>query len=107
MEAEAPCCDFSLYWQRVSPSTLLARIPVAALAGVTAYIGFCLLDWSAWARLLKMRKLDAAAFLTTAVGILFLNAAVAVGLGCAFYAIEPLLAMLPPIGRLTTTTSSQ
>ena len=74
---------------------VLARIPLAALAGVTAYIGFCLLDWSAWARLPKMRRLDCAAFLSTAVGILFLNAALSVAIGCAFYAIKPLLAMLP------------
>src|SRR5262249_9350797 len=33
---------------------LVARIPLAALAGVTAWMGLCLLDWSAWRRLPKM-----------------------------------------------------
>ncbi len=42
-----------------------------------------------------MRRLDCAAFLSTAVGILFLNAALSVAIGCACYAIKPLLAMLP------------
>ena len=41
---------------------LIARIPMAALAGVTAYIGICLLEWSTWFRLAKMRRVDAAAF---------------------------------------------
>jgi MFS superfamily sulfate permease-like transporter len=76
-------------------ANVLARIPLAALAGVTAYIGFCLLDWSAWARLPKMRRLDCAAFLSTAIGILFLNAALSVAIGWSFYAIKPLLGMLP------------
>ena len=36
-------------------SGLLARIPMAALAGVTAWIGNCLLDVSTWRRLHKRR----------------------------------------------------
>ena len=43
-------------------SGYLAHIPLAALGGVTAWMGFCLLDWSAWRRLAKMRLIDAAAF---------------------------------------------
>ncbi|MBC8166672.1 MAG: SulP family inorganic anion transporter, partial [Bryobacteraceae bacterium] len=34
---------------------LVSHIPMAALAGVTAYIGLCLLDWGAWRRLPIMR----------------------------------------------------
>jgi len=45
---------------------LIAHVPVVALAGVTAWMGLCLLDWSAWRRLPKMRRVDAAAFLATA-----------------------------------------
>ncbi|HVW11033.1 MAG TPA: SulP family inorganic anion transporter [Bryobacteraceae bacterium] len=64
---------------------LLAHIPMAALAGVTAWMGFCLLDVSTWRRLPKMRYTDAAAFLVTAVGVLVVNAVAAVAAGCAIY----------------------
>ena len=37
-------------------SGALAHIPLAALAGVTAWMGVCLLDTSAWRRLPKMRR---------------------------------------------------
>lgn len=71
-------------------SGLLAHIPLAALAGVTAWMGFCLLDWSAWRRMPRMRKADAAAFLLTAVLVLAVNAVVAVAAGCAVYGLEAL-----------------
>jgi sulfate permease, SulP family len=67
---------------------LIARIPMAALAGVTAYIGICLLEWSTWFRLAKMRRVDAAAFLTTSVAVLVVNAVAAVAIGCSLYAIH-------------------
>lgn len=66
-------------------SGALAHIPMAALAGVTAWMGFCLLDVSAWRRLPKMRLTDACAFLVTAVGVLLVNAVAAVLAGCAIY----------------------
>lgn len=66
-------------------SGALAHIPMAALAGVTAWMGFCLLDVSAWRRLPRMRPTDAAAFLVTAIGVLLVNAVVAVLAGCAIY----------------------
>ncbi len=66
-------------------SGALAHIPMAALAGVTAWMGFCLLDVSAWRRLPKMRFTDATAFLVTAVGVLIVNAVAAVLAGCAIY----------------------
>ncbi len=69
-------------------SGFLAHIPLAALAGVTAWMGFCLLDWSAWKRIPKMRKADAAAFLLTAVLVLGVNAVAAVVAGCVVYAVE-------------------
>jgi SulP family sulfate permease len=69
-------------------SGFLAHIPLAALAGVTAWMGFCLLDWSAWRRLTKMRALDAGAFMATAVAVLAVNAVAAVLIGCSLYSIR-------------------
>ncbi len=69
-------------------SGYLAHIPLAALGGVTAWMGFCLLDWSAWRRLSKMRRIDAAAFLATAISVLMVNAVAAVLIGCSLYAIQ-------------------
>jgi SulP family sulfate permease len=67
---------------------LVPHIPLAALAGVTAWMGLCLLDWSAWRRLPKMSRVDAGAFLGTAIGVLAVNAVLAVAIGCAFYGIQ-------------------
>lgn len=69
-------------------SGVLAHIPLAALAGVTAWMGFCLLDWGTWRRLPKMRTVDASAFLITAAGVLVVNAIAAVIAGCALYAVR-------------------
>lgn len=71
-------------------SGMLAHIPLAALAGVTAWMGLCLLDWGAWRRIPKMRPVDSGAFLLTAVGVLVLNAVAAVGVGCSLYAARHL-----------------
>src|SRR5207247_817903 len=60
----------------------VSHIPLPALAGVTAWMGLCLLDWSAWHRLTKMSRVDAAAFLATAVSVLMVNAVLAVDIGC-------------------------
>ncbi len=65
----------------------IARIPTAALAAVTAWVGIGLLEWSTWKRLPKMRRLDATAFLATAVGVLLMNAVAAVALGCSLYGV--------------------
>jgi SulP family sulfate permease len=69
-------------------SGMLAHIPLAALAGVTAWMGFCLLDWGTWRRLPKMRPVDAGAFFVTAVGVLVVNAIAAVLAGCSLYALR-------------------
>jgi SulP family sulfate permease len=69
-------------------ANFVSHVPVAALAGVTAYVGICLLDWSTWHRLPKMRRSDAAAFLVTAVAVLAVNAVAAVALGCSVYAVR-------------------
>lgn len=69
-------------------SDVVAHIPIAALAGITAWMGFCLLEWSTWRRLFRMRRTDALAFLTTAVAVLMVNAVAAVALGCSFYGIR-------------------
>lgn len=69
-------------------SRFIAHIPLAALAGVTAWMGVRLMEWSTWRRLHKMRFTDAGAFLSTAVAALFVNAVFAVALGCAFYLVR-------------------
>jgi SulP family sulfate permease len=69
-------------------SGVISHIPLPALAGVTAWMGLCLLDWSAWRRLPKMSRTDAAAFLATAVSVLAVNAVLAVAIGCALYGIR-------------------
>ena len=66
----------------------VAHIPIPALAGVTAWMGLCLLDWSAWRRLPKMSRVDAGAFLVTAAAVLAVNAVLAVGLGCVIYLVH-------------------
>jgi SulP family sulfate permease len=63
----------------------ISHIPIPALAGVTAYIGICLLEWSTWRRLKRMRRVDAAAFLSTAIAVLLVNSILAVAIGCSFY----------------------
>jgi SulP family sulfate permease len=69
-------------------SGFISHIPIPALAGVTAWMGMCLLDWSAWHRLPKMTRVDAAAFLVTAFSVLAVNAVLAVALGCGLYLIR-------------------
>jgi SulP family sulfate permease len=66
-------------------SGIVAHIPMPALAGVTAWMGLCLLDWSAWRRLPKMSRVDACAFLVTAGSVLAMNAVLAVAVGCSIY----------------------
>ena len=63
----------------------IGQIPLAALAGVTAAVGIGLLEWSTWRRLPRMRRVDAAAFLTTTMATLATNAIAAVALGCSLY----------------------
>jgi SulP family sulfate permease len=62
-------------------SEWISHIPVAALCGVTAWIGLFLLDWSTWRRLPKLRRSEAAAFLFTAVGVPLINPVVAATIG--------------------------
>jgi len=66
----------------------VARIPIPAIAGVTAWMGLCLLDWSAWRRLPKMSRVDAAAFLATAGAVMAVNAVLAVAIGCSLYVLR-------------------
>ncbi len=67
-------------------SHLVAHIPLAALAAVTAWMGVRLMEWSMWRRLHKLRRTDALAFLSTAIAAVFVNAVFAVALGCSYYA---------------------
>ena len=84
-------------------SGVLSHVPLAALAGVTAYMGVRLLEWSTWRRLPKMRLIDAASFMITAITALAINAVAAIALGCAVYGAEraykkvALLSRVPPI----------
>lgn len=66
----------------------ISHIPIPALAGVTAYIGICLLEWSTWRRLHRMRRTDAMAFLVTAIAVLLVNAVLAVAIGCSIYLVH-------------------
>jgi sulfate permease, SulP family len=81
-------------------SGLIAHIPLAALAGVTAYVGLSLLEWSTWRRLHRMRRLDAAAFLLTAGAVLTTNAVAAVAIGCSLYVIRHFMNKIAPLYRL-------
>lgn len=88
----------------------VAQIPIPALAGVTAWMGICLLDWSTWRRLPKMRRVDAAAFLGTACSVLVVNAVAAVAIGCSAYALHYIYARAkaaPPISPLQPTATIQ
>jgi SulP family sulfate permease len=77
----------------------ISHIPIPALAGVTAYIGICLLEWGTWRRLPKMRRVDAMAFLFTAVSVLVVNAILAVAIGCSFYVVRYVYCRLrKPVG---------
>lgn len=87
-------------------SPFVAQIPIPALAGVTAWMGICLLDWSTWKRLPKMRRIDAVGFLVTALAVLVTNAVAAVAIGCAIYLIHFLYVRLTssPMDRLRPVT---
>jgi SulP family sulfate permease len=69
-------------------AALVAHIPIPALAGITAWMGLCLLEWSTWRRLPRMRRVDAAAFLATAFSVLLVNAVAAVAIGCSLYVVR-------------------
>ncbi len=84
----------------------VAHIPLPALAGVTAWMGLCLLDWSAWRRLPKMNRIDAAAFLFTAVSVLVFNAVLAVAVGCAVYLFRRRRDMEPAGQRISLGETS-
>lgn len=69
-------------------SGALAHIPMAALAGVTIFMGLSLLDVSTWRRLGRMHPLDASAFLVTVFGVLAVNAVAAVLAGSSLYMLH-------------------
>jgi len=66
----------------------LAHIPLSALAGVTAWMGLSLMSWGTWARLPKMRRVDAAAFLVTALMVVSWSAVAAVIAGCLVFGVR-------------------
>lgn len=84
------------------------HVPLSALAGVTAWMGFCLLEWSTWSRLGRMRRTDAAAFLVTAFGVLFVNAALAVALSWSLYGVRWLVQRhAGPVGDLASAAVAE
>jgi len=72
-------------------ATFISHVPLAALAGVTAWMGFRLLDWGTWKRLPKMRLVDAAAFFATAAGVLISDAVIAIIIGCSLHVLRYLV----------------
>jgi len=87
---------------------LVAHVPLAALAGVTAWMGFNLLDWSTWHRLPRMRLIDSAAFLVTMLGVLAVsNAIYAVIAGCALYGAHYLYLRFFPSSHLPSEVPAQ
>jgi SulP family sulfate permease len=79
----------ALLWGMMTWGALfIAHVPLAALAGVTAWMGFRLLDWSAWKRLPNMRPVDALAFLATAAAVIFEDAVRAILIGCSLHILR-------------------
>lgn len=87
-------------------SEYISHVPIPALAGVTAYIGICLLEWGTWRRLRKTRRIDALGFLCTAVAVLVVNAVLAVAIGCSFYVVRYLYYRGRKPARLEAETAS-
>ena len=83
-------------------NSLISQIPLTALAGVVVFSGLCLLDWSTWKRLPHMRRVDAVAFLSTAIAVLVVNALVAVSAGCLVYILHWVYGKLSPPLQLQT-----
>ncbi len=81
-------------------SSVIAVIPLAALAGVTTYVGIGLLEWSTWRRLHRLRRLDAAAFLATAIAVLATNAVAAVAIGWLIHGAGRLIDRLVALDRI-------
>ncbi len=91
--------------------SLIAMIPMAALAGVTVYVGLTLLEWSTWRRLPRMRRAEALTFLATALAVLVTNAVAAVALGWLLHAagnrLQESSALRPLVARLPSGLRSQ
>lgn len=90
-------CLVAILWMGAG---FVSHIPIPAIAGVTAWMGLCLLDWSAWRRLPKMSRVDAAAFLATAFAVMTVNAVLAVGIGCSCYILRGFYNRYRGAGRL-------
>jgi SulP family sulfate permease len=77
-------------------SEWVSHVPLAALAGVTVWTGWQLLDWSTWRRLFRIRRVESAVFLVTAAAILATNAVIALVLGCFIYSLPWLRGLISP-----------
>src|SRR5262245_24186259 len=69
-------------------SGAISHVPAPALAGVTAWMGLCLLNVGGREKLRKMTRTDASAFLATAVSLLVVNAAFSFAIGCSVYLVR-------------------
>jgi len=69
-------------------------------------MGFRLLDWSTWRRLSKMRRVDAVAFLTTALAALMVNAIAAVAIGWSLYGVRLLVLRFMPQTRFVKAAAA-
>ena len=85
----------------------VGHIPIPALGGVTAWMGLCLLDWSTWRRLPRMRRVDALAFFVTAIGVMVMNSVLAVAAGCLVYAAHWVWVKFNTSHEATAATVSQ
>jgi len=94
-----------LWGMMASGAAVISHVPLAALAGVTAWMGLRLLDWSTWKRLPKMRLVDATAFLATAASVLVADAVRAILIGCALYIVRYIY--LRFTGKLTSAEEQQ
>ena len=77
---------------------MIARIPLAALAGVTAYVGLGLLEWSTW-RAYTGCTARRDCFSGHGPGRLTTNAVAAVAIGCSFYIARHSLEKLARLER--------
>ncbi len=82
------CCGGSTRLANLLHAVILFGIMRLGGGLMTAWMGLCLLDWSTWRRLPRMSRVDAVAFLCTAVSVMAVNAVLAVAIGCSVYAFH-------------------
>jgi SulP family sulfate permease len=74
---------------------ILAKVPIAALAGLLCIIGFRLIEFTSFIHILKTSKVDAIAFLAAAIGTLTGHIAIGLTLGLGLIALKEILTKKP------------